>query len=106
MSEKDERILAMLIYIISFFTVFFGPLIIWLIKKNDSTFIDHHGREYLNFLISVTVYGFISSILVLLIIGVFLLLFIAVGTFLLTIIAAIKAYEGEYYRFPFIFRIL
>ena len=32
------------------FTVFIGPLIIWFIKKDDSAFIDYHGREYFNFL--------------------------------------------------------
>lgn len=106
MIQKEERTLAMLIYLISFFTAFIGPLIIWLLKKDDSDFIDHHGREYLNFLISFTVYTIISAILILVLIGFFLLAVFGIVGFILTIIAAVKAYDGEYYRFPFIFRIL
>ncbi|OIJ13583.1 hypothetical protein BKP37_09870 [Anaerobacillus alkalilacustris] len=106
MVEKDERTLAMLIYLISFFTAFIGPLLIWLLKKDESQFIDHHGREYFNFLISFTVYSIISAILIIIVIGAFLLAIVAIGAFILTIVAAIKAYEGDYYRFPFIFRVL
>ncbi|MCT8136807.1 DUF4870 domain-containing protein [Anaerobacillus sp. CMMVII] len=96
----------MLIYVISFFTTFIGPLVIWLLKKDESDFIDHHGREYFNFLISYTVYFIISGILIIVIIGAFLLAIVGIAAFIFTIVAAIKAYDGEYYRFPFIFRIL
>ncbi|MFN7251462.1 MAG: DUF4870 domain-containing protein [Anaerobacillus sp.] len=106
MVEQEERTLAMLIYLISFFTAFIGPLVIWLLKKDESEFIDHHGREYFNFLISFTIYGIISTILIILLIGIFLLIVLGIAAFILTIIAAIRAYEGEHYRFPFIFRIL
>jgi uncharacterized protein len=104
--EKDDRTLAMLIYVISFFTSFIGPLVIWLLKKDESEFIDHHGREYFNFLISFTVYSIVSAILIVVIIGAFMLAIVGIAALILTIVAAIKAYEGEYYRFPFIFRIL
>lgn len=106
MPDKDERVMAMLIYVISFFTAFIGPLIIWLLKKDESLFIDHHGREYLNFLISITVYTIAASILVIVVIGIILLPILGIAAFVLTIVAAIRAYEGEYYRFPFIFRLL
>ncbi len=106
MVEKDERTLAMLIYVISFFTAFIGPLIIWLLKKDESDFLDHHGREYFNFLISFTVYSIISWVLVFIFIGMIMLPIVGITVIVFTIIAAIKAYEGKYYRFPFIFRIL
>ncbi|MDG5788370.1 DUF4870 domain-containing protein [Evansella sp. AB-P1] len=106
MAEKDERLLAMLIYLISFFTAFIGPLVIWLVKKDDSKFIDHHGKEYFNFLISVFVYTIVSIILIVVLVGILFVIVVGIGSFIFTIIAAIKAYEGEYYRFPFIFRIL
>jgi uncharacterized protein len=106
MVEQEERTLAMLIYLISFFTAFIGPLVIWLLKKDESEFIDHHGREYFNFLISFTIYCIISTILIILVIGIFMLIALGIAAFILTIIAAIRAYEGEHYRFPFIFRIL
>ncbi|WP_174733028.1 DUF4870 domain-containing protein [Mesobacillus harenae] len=106
MPEKDERLLAAGIYLISFFTAFIGPLIIWLIKKDESSFVDYHGREYLNFFISYTVYSIVSGILVILLIGVFLLWVIGIMAVVFTIVAAIRTYEGKEYRFPFIFRLL
>ncbi|MGD6802976.1 DUF4870 domain-containing protein [Rossellomorea vietnamensis] len=103
---KEERLLAAFIYIISFFTVFIGPLVIWLIKKDESEYIDHHGKEYMNFLISYFIYGLISSLLMLVLVGFILAPIVGLLAFIFTILGAIKAYEGEYYRIPAIFRIL
>ncbi|UII54435.1 DUF4870 domain-containing protein [Cytobacillus spongiae] len=106
MPSNDERLLAAGIYVISFFTNFIGPLIIWLLKKDDSSFIDYHGKEYLNFLISYTIYSIVSSILMLVLIGFVLIWVVGVLAFVFTIIGAVKAYEGNEYRIPFVFRIL
>jgi len=106
MVSNDDRLFAALIYVISFFTAFIGPIIIWLLKKDSSEFVDYHGRQYLNFLISYTIYGIIAGIAVVIFIGFVLLPIVGIVAFVFTIIGAVKAYEGEYYRMPFIFRIL
>ncbi|PKR85811.1 DUF4870 domain-containing protein [Heyndrickxia camelliae] len=106
MASKDERLLATLIYISSFFTVFIGPLIIWLLKKEESAFIDYHGKEYFNFLISYSIYSLISLLLVIILIGGILLGIIGILVFLFTIIAAVKSYEGERYQIPLVIRFL
>lgn len=103
---EDDKLFAMLIYVLSFFFPLIAPLLIWLLKRDQSSFIDYHGKEYLNFLISITVYGFISGILVILLIGIVLLIILGIGAFVLTIMAAVKSYQGERYRFPLIFRII
>jgi uncharacterized protein len=105
MVKNEERTLAAVLYVISFFAPIIGPLIIWLLKKDESAFIDYHGKEYFNFFISYTVYGIISGILVLLLIGIFMLWALGIMLFVFTIIAAVKAYEGNEYRFPLIFRV-
>src|SRR5690625_6901845 len=69
---KDEKILATLIYVTSFFTTVIAPIIIWLLKREESTFIDHHGKENLNFAISYFVYGIVAAITVFVGIGVLL----------------------------------
>jgi len=74
--------------------------------KKDSPYIDYHGREYFNFLISYTIYGIIASLLVFVGIGVLILPILGVAAFVFTILAAIRAYEGVEYRIPLIFRIL
>ncbi|WP_342431945.1 DUF4870 domain-containing protein [Neobacillus sp. FSL H8-0543] len=106
MVKNEERTLAAVLYVISFFAPIIGPLVIWLIKKDESAFIDYHGKEYFNFFISYTVYGIVSGILVLLLIGIFLLWALGIMLFVFTIIAAVKAYEGNEYRFPLIFRVI
>lgn len=103
---NEERLLAAAIYVSSFFTTFIGPLIIWLLKKNESSFVDYHGREYFNFLISYGVYSIISLLLMLVLIGFVTIWIIGILTVVFTIVAAIKAYEGKEYQIPFVFRIL
>jgi uncharacterized protein len=105
MVKNEERTLAAVLYVISFFAPIIGPLIIWLLKKDESTFIDYHGKEYFNFFISYTVYGIVSGILVLLLVGIFMLWALGIMLFVFTIIAAVKAYEGNEYRFPLVFRV-
>ncbi|WP_318508854.1 DUF4870 domain-containing protein [Bacillus sp. T3] len=106
MPTNEERTWAAVIYGISFFTVFIGPVVIWLIKRNESEFIDYHGKEYLNFLISYTVYSIVSMVLMLVLVGFILVWLVGVLAFIFTIVAAIKAYEGEDYRIPFVFRLI
>lgn len=104
-SSNDDRVFAMLIYVSSFFTTFIGPLVIWLVKK-DSPFVDYHGKEYFNFLISYAIYSFIAWILVFLLIGFIILPIIGIMAFVFTIIAAIKAYEGQDYHIPLTIRFI
>jgi uncharacterized protein len=106
MVNNDERLMAAGIYVLSIFFPVIAPLVIWLIKKDESSFIDYHGREYFNFLISYTVYLTVAGISMIILIGFVLLPIVGVMLFIFTIIAAIKAYEGNEYRFPLIFRLI
>lgn len=104
--SKEDKTMGMLIYLLSLFTAIIGPLIIWLLKKEESEFIDFHGKEYFNFFISYSIYSIVASVLMLVLIGFILLPIIAVMFFVFTIIAIFKAYNGEYYRFPLIIHFL
>ncbi|MBD8007323.1 DUF4870 domain-containing protein [Bacillus norwichensis] len=104
--SSSDRTLAMAIYLTSFFTTLIGPLLIWLLKKDESPFIDFHGKEYLNFFISYGVYSIVASLLMFVLIGFILLPIIGVMVFVFTIIAAVKAYNGEIYHFPLVFRVI
>jgi uncharacterized Tic20 family protein len=105
-TTNDDRLLAMLIYVTSFFTTIIGPIIIWMLKRDESVFIDFHGKEYLNFVISYFVYGIVAAISMIILIGFILAPVVGLAAFIFTIVAAIKAYNGEMYRIPFIFRII
>ena len=83
-----------------------GPLILWLIKKDQSPVLDAHGREALNFQISSVIYGIIAAILLIVLVGFVLVPIVVVGNIVLTIVGAIKANNGELYRYPLTIRFL
>ncbi|GAE95001.1 hypothetical protein JCM21714_4204 [Gracilibacillus boraciitolerans JCM 21714] len=106
MIHNDERLFGMLIYLLSLFTAIIGPLIIWLIKREESDFIDYHGKEYFNFIISYTIYGIVSALLMFVLIGFILAPIVAILAFIFTLIALFKAYNGEKYRIPLVIRFI
>ena len=83
-----------------------GPLVVWLIKKDEDPQVDHHGREAINFGISMLIYLIISSLLCLVIIGFIPLIFFFLQLLINPLIAAIKASNGSAYRYPLIIRFL
>lgn len=107
---SDERMWGMLCHLSTFagylipFGNIVGPLIIWMIKKDEYAFVDDQGKEALNFQISVTIYSFVSIILIFVIVGMLLLPAVIIFDLVMTIIAAVKANGGEYYRYPLTIR--
>lgn len=83
-----------------------GPLVIWLIKKDQSAFVDDQGKESLNFQITMMILYVLAGILVILVIGIFLLPLLALISLILLIVAAVKANSGERYRYPFAIRLI
>jgi uncharacterized protein len=84
----------------------FGPLIVWLIKRADSPEIDAHGKEALNFQISMLIYNLVAGVLCLVLIGFVLLAILHILNVVFVIIAALKAGEGEMYRYPLTIRLI
>ena len=82
------------------------PLIIWLVKKGESSFIDDNGKEALNFQITIAIANVVAFMLVFVIIGFFLLMALNVFNIVIVIIAAIKANEGQKYRYPVCLRLI
>ena len=76
------------------------------IKRGDGAEIDAHGKESLNFQISMLIYDAIAAILCLILIGFPILILLWVLNTVLVIIASIKASEGEFYRYPFTIRLI
>ena len=84
-----------------------GPLIIWLIKKDDFEFVNDQGKESLNFQISISIYSLAAGLLMCLG-GIGILLLIPLGIFglVMVIIASIAANKGETYRYPLCIRLV
>ncbi len=88
----------------SYFIPFGGivvPLILWQVKKDEHPFIEEQGKVALNFNITVAIAMFVCGLLIFLLIGILLLPLVAIGAAALSIMAALKANEGEHYRYPF-----
>ena len=75
-----------------------GPLVVWLLKRGDSPEIDAHGKESLNFQISMLIYDAIAAILCIFLIGIPILIALWVANTVLVIIASVKASEGKFYQ--------
>jgi uncharacterized Tic20 family protein len=83
-----------------------GPLFVWLIKRADSPEIDAHGKESLNFQLTMLIYDAIAAILCIVLIGIPILIILWIANTVLVIIASIKASEGKFYRYPLTIRFL
>ena len=84
----------------------FGPLIVWLMKRGDSPEIDAHGKESLNFQLSMLIYNVIAGILCIVLIGIPILILLYILNIAFVIVASIKASEGALYRYPMTIRFL
>ncbi len=67
-----------------------GPLVVWLIKKDDYPLVDDQGKEAINFAISMTIYYAVAAVLVLAIVGAILLVALGIFHFIEVIIASVR----------------
>jgi uncharacterized protein len=104
---SDEKTLGMLCHLLAIFFGFLAPLIIWLIKKDDSKYVAEHGKESLNFQITLAIAYVICFILLpVFLIGLLLMVVVNIYRLVLCIMATIKANEGKMYRYPFTLRLV
>lgn len=106
--DKDAKLWGMLCHLSALsaligipFGNIAGPLVIWLIKKEQYAFVDDQGKESLNFQITMSIFAIVAAILILLLIGIPILIALLVIDVVFTIIASIQANDGKYYRYPY-----
>jgi len=83
-----------------------APLIVWLMKREESPEIDAHGKEAINFQISMLIYNLVAAVFCIILIGFVFLAILWVLNAVFVIIAAIQASEGKFYRYPMTIRFL
>lgn len=110
--SKDDRMWAMFCHLAAIvglvvpFGHIIGPLVVWLLKRDQSAFVDDQGKESVNFQITFTIYMIISGILILLLVGIALLAILPIVCVIFVIIAAIRSNEGIWYRYPLTIRLI
>ena len=80
-----------------------APLLMWQLRKNQSAFVDDHGREAVNAVLSYVVYNIALIISIVGIIALPVLFIIAIVSI---IRAAVAASRGEYFRYPMTLRFI
>ena len=94
-SDSDDRMLGVLTWLVGLFFSIIGPLIVWLIKRDQSPFVDQTGKTVLNFNISYTIWIIVTAIASIILIGIPFLIAAGVAYFVFSIIGAVKANQGE-----------
>jgi len=114
--SEEDKTMGMLIHLLALLTGFIGVLILWLMKKDQSRFVDHHGRESLNFMLSLLLYS-ICMMALLMVVGIltlgigFFIFFpvyflLIIGSIVLEILACMAANRGEWHRYPITIRFI
>jgi len=82
------------------------PLILWLIKRDDAPELDAHGKEAVNFQISMLIYNVVAAVFCLVLVGFAFLAILWILNTVFVIIAAIQASDGKFYRYPMTIRFI
>jgi len=111
LSPHDARTWATVAHLAGFlmytaipFASILGPLVVWLLKRDQSPYVDDQGKEAVNFQISMALYALLIVPTVCIIIGYVLLPVLALVHVILMVMAALKANQGENYRYPLTLR--
>jgi uncharacterized Tic20 family protein len=104
--DNDEKNIATITHLGGIVLFFIPALAVWLLKKQDSAYIEAQSREALNFQVTVMIAMFAANILVWLLIGFLLIPAIWLGNIAFCILAAVATSRGENYRYPFSLRLI
>jgi uncharacterized protein len=92
--------------VLPLFGIIGGPLLVYLVRRDESPWVAAHAKEALNFNISVLIAAIVCALLMLVLIGFLLGTALFIVWLVMTLIATIKASEGESYRYPFSIRFI
>lgn len=111
-SNKEERNWAMGAHLSSFaghvipFGHIGGPLLIWMLKKDEMPLVNDQGKEALNFQITMTLAFIVAALSIFVLVGFVLLPAVWLFDVIVTVIAAVKANEGIAFRYPLCLRLI
>lgn len=94
---SDEKTIALLSHVLTLAFGFIAPLVIYLLKKDESPFVAAHAKESLNFQITLLIAIIVLFVTV---IGIVLLWIVGILAMILVIVATVKASEGKFYQYP------
>ena len=102
--SRNERLWALLAHLGGLATTLPVPLIVYVVKKDESEFVAHQAREAINFQLSVLMVGLVCAAIVCAL--PVLVSIVVLFDFLFCLVGAIRAYDGKRYRYPLSFRLV
>ncbi len=111
-ANKEDSMLGVVCHLLTFagFVVplgnILGPLVLWLIKRGSSPYLDAVGKETVNFNISWSIYLLVAGLTMLVLIGFVLFPLVALAWLILAIMGAITASNGKFHRYPLTIRFI
>lgn len=106
LSPSDERLWATLAHVGGIVLGFIAPLVVWLVFRERSGFVNDQAKEALNFQILIVIAYIVGGILTVVLIGGLILALAWLATIIFGIMGAVAANKGELYRYPFNWRII
>jgi uncharacterized Tic20 family protein len=110
--NRDQNMWAMFCHLAGLLGLFLfplsiiAPLVLWLMKKDEYPLVADQGKEVVNFQISIAIYGIISAILIIVLIGILMLIALGIFALIMGIVGMMKANEGIAYRYPMTIRLI
>ncbi|GAA1466151.1 membrane protein [Microbacterium thalassium] len=95
---------ATLIHLGGLFFGFIAPLIGYLVLKDRGPFVRAHTATALNFQLTLLIVYVAGYILTFVIVGIFVLIAAGILALVFSIIAAVKANQGQWYQYPMTIR--
>lgn len=105
-ADKEQRTWAMFCHLSALAGLLFpfgsviGPLIVWLVKKEEMPLVAEHGRKSLNFQLTMMIAYIVCFMLMFVVVGVILLPLVALFSLIMVVVSAIKASDGKEVNYP------
>ena len=103
---SDEKTMALVSHLLVLVASFVAPLVIYLLKKDESSFVANNAKESLNFQITIAIAIGVSVLLMMVLIGFLLIFAVSLANLVYVIIATMRASEGKEYQYPFCIRLI
>jgi len=106
--SETERNWSMLCHLSAFAGFFFpfggiiGPLICWLSRRDESSWVNENGKASINFQLSMLLYMVLVIPLCFILIGIPIIIFLGILKVICIILASVKAPKGELFRYPLV----
>ncbi|MFZ7087808.1 DUF4870 domain-containing protein [Curtobacterium sp. RRHDQ10] len=97
---EDQRLWSTLTHLSGIFFNFVGPLVAYLVLRDRGPFVREHTRVALNFHITMAIAYFVGGLLSIIFIGFLVVAAAGIVSLVFSIMAAVKANAGEFYRYP------